>query len=442
MTAVDFFSGLVASQKAGAPRGICSICSAHRTVLEAALREGLRTGGPVLIESTANQVNQLGGYTGTTPSDFSGLLRELADAAGFPRDRLFLGGDHLGPWPWRSEPAESAMANARDLVRACVRAGYVKIHLDASMPLGGDRADARGALDPGTAAAREADLAAAAEEARERMPTAGRLLPGPVYVIGTEVPVPGGVSSAASGIEVTDPAELQEAVRLCRAAFLARGLSEPWSRVRAVVAQPGVEFSDDEVHAYRREDAAALCAAARGMPDVVLEGHSTDYQSPRALRELVEDGVAILKVGPALTFALRECLFGLELIERELLPTGRGRRSDHLSGLSAELERAMLAQPAHWNGYYGGNAARARLSRRFSYSDRSRYYWSLPSVRAAVDTLVSNLEASGIPLTLLSQFIPGGYAAVREGRVAPRPPELLRESVRLVLQEYSTATGA
>ena len=49
-----------------------------------------------------------------------------------------LGGDHLGPYVWRAEPADEAMAKARDLVRDYVAAGYTKIHLDASMRLGGD----------------------------------------------------------------------------------------------------------------------------------------------------------------------------------------------------------------------------------------------------------------------------------------------------------------
>ena len=87
-----------------------------------------------------------------------------------------------------------------------------------------------------------------------------------------------------------------------------------------------------------------------------------------------------------------------------------------------------------------GEPARARLARRFSFSDRSRYYWNVPSVKAAVETLLSNLSAPGIPLTLLSQYLPGGYAAVREGSIGPRPADLLRESVRRVLQDYSGAT--
>ena len=61
---------LVRRHKAGQAIGIWSICSAHPVVLRAALCEGLRSGSPVLVEATSNQVNQFGGYTGMTPSGF------------------------------------------------------------------------------------------------------------------------------------------------------------------------------------------------------------------------------------------------------------------------------------------------------------------------------------------------------------------------------------
>ena len=51
---------------------------------------------------------------------------------------------------------------------------------------------------------------------------------------------------------------------------------------------------------------------------LVYEAHSTDYQRPESYRNLVRDGFAILKVGPALTFAMREVLEALSLIEAEL----------------------------------------------------------------------------------------------------------------------------
>ncbi len=150
----------------------------------------------------------------------------------------------------------------------------------------------------------------------------------------------------------------------------------------------------------------------------------------------MEDGVAILKVGPALTFALRECLFGLESIERELL---QGRAGVELSGLTAALDVAMLAEPSHWKAWYPGDAEQQRRARRYSFSDRCRYYWNVPPVKASSERLMRNLARVEIPLTLLSQFLPLQYAAVREGRLAPLPADLARESVRIVLEAYSRA---
>ena len=336
MSALDFFSGLVAGQKSGKPRGIGSVCSAHRDVLDAAFLQASRDGLPVLVESTVNQVNQLGGYTGMTPEAFHRFVLAAADDMDFPPDRLILGGDHLGPYPWRKERAESAMEKARELVTASVLAGYAKIHLDASMPLGGDHADRNGGLDPRTIADREGKLAAAAEKAfREGSGAFPRRSP-PVYVIGTEVPAPGGIVSEGH-VSVTRAEDFRETVSLCKETFHKQRLQDAWTRVFAVVAQPGVEYGDREVHAYDRARAAELCAAARQEPGIVLEGHSTDYQKTEHLRQLVEDGVAILKVGPALTFALRECLFSMESMEQELFSNRVGVR---LSGLSAALERA------------------------------------------------------------------------------------------------------
>lgn len=433
MRATEFFDSLVESHKSGAaPRGIGSVCSAHPLVLEAAFLQGLQDGAPVLIEATANQVNQHGGYTGTTPDGFRKALLDRARTLGFPEGRVLVGGDHLGPYPWRSEPGPAAMAKARELVGSCVRAGYQKIHLDASMPLGGDAVAGNGALDPRVIADREAELAAAAEASFRE--SAGP----PVYVIGTEVPVPGGIASEDSGVSVTSRADLESTFHECRRAFLARGLEDSWSRVRALVVQPGVEFGDDVVHPYRRDAARELCAAARSLPGIVLEGHSTDYQREEHLRQLVEDGVAILKVGPGLTFALRECLFSLEGIEQELLGSRRGFA---VSRLSDTIEAAMLADPVHWRSYYRGSPEEQRLARRYSLSDRIRYYWNVPEVSAAADTLLANLAETDIPRSLLSQFLPGLLAPVLDGRVASRGRALAVESVRIVLASYARAAG-
>ena len=329
------------------------------------------------------------------------------------------------------------MSMAGDLVAACVRAGYEKVHLDASMPLGGDPTGNGGVLDPRTAAEREAVLAASAESAFEELRKDHPDASPPVYVIGTEVPPPGGIRSSEEPVPVTRTEDFLETVNLCGDAFRRRGLEEAWSRVCAVVAQPGIEYGDREIHEYEPRKAAALCRAAREPTDKVIEGHSTDYQKPGALRRLVEDGVAILKVGPGLTFALRECLFCLESIERELLAARPGATP---SRLAETLERAMRDDPSHWEGYYAGSEAEKSLARKYSFSDRSRYYWSAPLVHGSVQRLLANLAGALIPLGLLSQFLPVHYRSVREGRMTGEPVALLRESVRLVLSDYSDAS--
>jgi D-tagatose-1,6-bisphosphate aldolase subunit GatZ/KbaZ len=329
------------------------------------------------------------------------------------------------------------MAQACALATECVRAGYLKLHLDASMPLGGDRLEPRGGLDPRLVARREAELASAAEEAFQDAERSEQAGPRPVYVIGTDVPSPGGITNEAEGVPVTPAEELQRTVALCAEEFRKQGLQQAWSRVFAVVVQPGVEFGDLTVRNYDRRRAAALCRSARELPGLVLEGHSTDYQGRERLREMVEDGIAVLKVGPALTFAVREALFALQRVEEELLA---GEPGVQLSRLMETLEQAMLADPRHWQGYYTGNERELRLARRYSLSDRCRYYWTLPEVESSLQRLLANLKGRALPWTLLSQYLPAQSRAVRDGSIAAEPLVLVRAAVRQVLRDYAWAT--
>ena len=413
-------AGLPARHARGEPAGIASVCSAHPLVIEAALRLGRQDGAPVLIEATCNQVNQEGGYTGMTPAAFRGFVETIAERVGFPRDALLLGGDHLGPNPWKHLAAPDALARARAMVEAYVRAGFSKVHLDTSMGCAGEPA----ALPDALTAERAADLAAAAEAAADRAEP-------PVYVIGTEVPVPGGATEALDHLAVTAPEAALETVEVHRRAFAARDLAAAFDRAIAVVVQPGVEFGNDSVAVYRPEAAQALAAARRGIPQVVFEAHSTDYQPPEALAALVRDGFAILKVGPGLTFALREALYGLDQIAAAL----DGRPPE----LQEAMERLMLANPAHWQKYYHGDPAARRLERHFSYSDRIRYYWPEAPARAAVGRLLARLEGRRLPETLVSQYLGALHPEVAAGRIRPEPQSLLIAAVQRVLRQYRDA---
>jgi D-tagatose-1,6-bisphosphate aldolase subunit GatZ/KbaZ len=417
----DPLLNLAASRRAARPRGITSVCSSHPIVVRAAARDAAEAGSTLLIEATCNQVNQFGGYTGMRPADFVASVTATAAAEGLASDRIIVGGDHLGPNPWRKEDAASAMAKAEDMVAAFVGAGFRKLHLDASMGCAGEPA----ALDDETIAARAARLARRAEDT-----AAAAGLPLPLYVIGTEVPPPGGADHVIHSIEPTRLEAVERTLRIHCEVFEAAGLADMLSRVIAVVVQPGVEFGDQNVVPYDRSKAGHLARLLEREPRLVYEAHSTDYQSPAALRHLVEDGFPILKVGPQLTFDLRAALYGLDLIASDLLPD-YGQRP-----LYTEMERLMLAEPGSWDSHYHGDAAERRLLRHYSLSDRIRYYWNQPDAEAAVTRLTAALAGRIVPSTLFAQHLP----AMRSFADTPLDPDaLLVAAVRASLASYAAA---
>ncbi|HEY0662920.1 MAG TPA: D-tagatose-bisphosphate aldolase, class II, non-catalytic subunit [Lysobacter sp.] len=415
---------LIAAHRRGENVGLYSVCCSHEQVLLAAMQVALQYDTVLLIEATSNQVDQFGGYTGMTPAQFRDYVQQLARTQGFPSERLILGGDHLGPNAWQKRPSAEAMAHARDLIAAYVTAGFHKIHLDCSMSC----ADDPSPLPDEIVAARSAELARIAERA-----AADAGLPPPVYVIGTEVPVPGGEASLAGGLAVTRPDAAARTLEIHRQAFAAPDLAPAWERVIAMVVQPGVDFDHSDVHHYDPQAATELSAFVARQPRIVFEAHSTDYQTEASLHALVRDHFAILKVGPAATFALREALFALAAIERELLPQARQ------SQLVEVLDCCMVAKPKHWQGHYQGDEPRLRLLRGYALSDRCRYYWGEPDVQAAVEKLLGNLRQQGLPLILLSQFMPEQHREVEAGRLLPEPLALVRHRVFARLAEYARA---
>lgn len=414
---------LAPARRSGTPWGIASICSAHPDVIGTTLAHGRARRAPVLIEATCNQVNQEGGYTGMTPADFRRFVTERAEAVDYDGAGLILGGDHLGPNPWRHLEAEAAMARAEAMMAAYVAAGFGKIHLDASMGCKGEPE----ALDDEITAGRAARLAGVAERtARDHG------LPPPVYIIGTEVPVPGGAWHALDGLEPTAAGAARQTIATHREIFRREGVEAALERVIGLVVQPGVEFGHEEVVPYQPQRARDLVAVLDGEPGLVFEAHSTDYQPRDKLARLVADGFAILKVGPGLTFAWREALYGLDLIAGELDPA-YGERS-----LAKAMEALMLAEPGYWQRYYQGDAAGQHVLRHYSYSDRIRYYWPHPAAAGAVARLSRALAGRALPPTLVQQFLP---AAV--GHDGPLDMKTcLGLAISKVLDDYAAATAA
>jgi len=377
-----YLDEIVAAQKRGEAKGITSVCSAHPYVI----RQALKVFEHPLIETTCNQVNQFGGYTGMTPKDFVTFVRGIAEETSFPFEKIILGGDHLGPNVWQNEPAESAMQKSEAMIRDYVLAGFTKIHLDCSMKLADDP---QGELDVEIVAQRAARLAKIAEQSGDKKLR---------YIIGTEVPVPGGATEHEEGVSVTKVEDVKQTIEVTRKAFLGEGLESAWERVIGVVVQPGVEFGDDFVLPYQPEATKGISGFIESQ-SMIFEAHSTDYQTCDALQNMVRDHFAILKVGPALTFAFREAVFALAMIENELIA------NDRRSNIIQILDDVMVKHPEHWKGYYHGTKEELIFKRKHSLSDRARYYWVSHEVQNALKNLLKNLGNNVLPYSLLSQFV-------------------------------------
>jgi D-tagatose-1,6-bisphosphate aldolase subunit GatZ/KbaZ len=418
--------------KRGLALGVYSVCSAHKTVLEASMVQAKIDDSFLVVESTSNQVDQYGGYTNMTPKGFVKYVTAIAESLDFPVDRIVFGGDHLGPNAWQGEKAAEAMKKAGVLVKAYTEAGYQKIHLDASMFCADDEGDRNKPLADTVVADRVVALCRIGEDSWK----AGSNREKPVYIIGTEVPIPGGARDREAALRPTSRESLRETVRISKRAFLKAGLEDAWNRVIAVVAQPGVEFGDDHVFYYDHDQAEELSHALDDEP-LVFEAHSTDYQTGGGLRQLVEDHFAILKVGPWLTYLYREALFSLAHIEEELI-----LNKDARSRLRETLEEVMLQSlPNFWEKYYRGTEDEKRFSRKYSFSDRSRYYWTNKRLSEAVNKLSANLSSIKIPPSLISQYMPNLFMRVSEGAVKNEPRDLIIAHIREKLGLYSRACG-
>jgi D-tagatose-1,6-bisphosphate aldolase subunit GatZ/KbaZ len=307
-----------------------------------------------------------------------------------------------------------------------VVAGFHKIHLDTGTCCGDDPGTL---LPPETAAKRAAILCRNAEAAASERSNQNR----PLYVIGNEVPPPGGGLENDQPLTLTDPENLVSTLNLYEQAFVNIGISAAWQRVVAVVAQPGVEFGDRVIAAYDRDRATTLSAAHKRLPGIMTyEIHATDYQRPMALRQMVQDHFLLLKVGPCLTFAFREAVYALTHIEDAWSEV---RGPSHLRDI---METLMKHHPAHWQTHYRGGPEALSFLRHYSYRDRIRYYWSHPSAIAGRNLLIHNLKKP-IPSALLQQFFPDLYPEIDSGALSPSPENLIKRRIRNALQPYVEA---
>lgn len=401
---------VISDNRAGKGVAIPSVCSAHPEVLQASLLLAERLDRAVVIEATSNQVNQDGGYTGMRPADFVALVYSIAAANGVDPGRITFGGDHLGPQAWRTLPAGQAMMRARDMVTGYVQAGIHKIHLDCSEGCAGEAAQ----LPDEVTAARAADLAGVAAEAAGNHDL--------LFVVGTEVPPPGGARVDENGdISPTTPSSATATIAAHRDA-----MRDAWAQVGGLVVQPGVEFSPMQVHHLPMGSDPGLRAVMMQFPGLCLEAHSTDYQTDETYLRLAELGFAFQKVGPALTFAWRRALYALNALAAVAAPAD--------ARLVDVLEQAMLEDPRHWQGHYRGGDL--RIMRHYGLADRVRYYWPVPAVQIAVKALFARLDQARLPDRVLAEVFCDRTLSLAEAISGPRPRALALAEVQAALIPY------
>lgn len=427
----NFLLDMVEKRKLGIHSGIPSFCSANKIVIEAIMEQSMRFNDYVLIEATSNQVNQFGGYMNMTPKDFKEYVYKIADQIHFDKQKIILGGDHLGPQPWQNLDEKQAMEYSKELVRQSVLEGYTKIHLDTSMRLGSDSKSKM--LSDEVIAKRGAILYEECEKAYQELLKKNNKAVHPVYVIGSEVPIPGGSQEEEDKLTVTDSKDFEKTILAYKKEFSKRGLNDAWKYIIAVVVQPGVEFGNSSIHQYNRYEALSLSQTLEKYPNLVFEGHSTDYQPPIKLREMVEDGISIIKVGPALTFAVREGLYALSMIEKELID------SNNRANFIEVLNNVMTREPKDWKKYYHGTEKQIEILKKYSFSDRCRYYFNKPEVIKAQEKLLNNFENIEIPLHMLHQYMPMQYIKVRDGLLKPTGKELVKDFVINIVDDYNYA---
>jgi D-tagatose-1,6-bisphosphate aldolase subunit GatZ/KbaZ len=415
---------MVQRHKEGGMNGMYSVCSSHPLVIEASMLHVMINDETLVLEATSNQVNQDGGYTGLIPKEFCALVFSIADKVGLDYSRIILGGDHLGPNCWQNLTSDEAMAKSDVLIAEYVEAGFRKIHLDCSMSCADDPVP----LGDDLVAERAARLCCVAENAWQS--TGGEA---PVYIIGTEVPVPGGAHEGLDELIPTSVEAVTETIAIHKKAFFDAGLESIWPRIIGLVVQPGVEFDHHKVIAFKPEQAVTLSEYIDSQPSMIYEAHSTDYQTADHLAALVKGHFAILKVGPWLTYALREACWALDMIEQEWIDKAS------CSNLKQTLLQAMQNNPVYWKKYYSGEPKTQALDCQYSLSDRIRYYWPQPEVDLSLNKLIKNLDDSPPPLTLISQFMPTQYQAIVNGHIGKGTQELIFHKISEVLAQYSAA---
>ena len=103
------------------------------------------------------------------------------------------------------------------------------------------------------------------------------------------------------------------------------------------------------------------------------------------------------------------------------------------------LDEVMLKNPANWQKHYHGDEKQMAQARKYSFSDRARYYIGQPEVTEAMNQLFANLRKYPVPMNMLHQYMPISYNKIRDGELELDPRELAMDGVTNFMMDYEYA---
>ena len=96
----------------------------------------------------------------------------------------------------------------------------------------------------------------------------------------------------------------------------------------------------------------------------------------------------------------------------------------------------MVKDPTQWKKHYTGSGDKIKSERKYSLSDRCRYYMPNEDVEIALNKMLNNLSNVEIPMALVSQYMHSQYIKIREGKLKLDPYELLKDRIGEYIDDY------
>jgi len=342
-----------------------SFCTANFNVIKILIIFAKHHNLPILLESTSNQVNQFGGYTGLTPKEFYKKISKLKKKIKINKKQVMIGADHLGPLPWKKFNSKVALKNAKTLIKKCIALKYDKIHIDSTIICKDDKS-----LNLNFIRSRS-------EEIFNTVPK--KNIKDVFFVFGSEVPFAGGGNNSKP-----KPSKLNN-IKTDYSLYnsVLKNLNINKKNKFSLVIEPGMAFSNSKVILPKLEKFRKRLSFSK-KNNFSYEAHSTDYQKLKTLKKLVKNNFRFLKVGPELTFYFYQAIKKMEEIEHMYC--------NKKSNIEYELINAMQRDDKYWKDYYKGTKNKIKFLKLNSYLDRMRYYWDSKKVKKSMNKLIKNIN--------------------------------------------------